>query len=147
MTTSAGACLAVLLLLGPVFAWADETRERQLELDVQQLRRELLAQGRRIDELERQAGRGVKETSVTMLPVVPVRPPWLVAANWERVHAGMSEAEVRQVLGNPTTVRGGATVESKILLYALEVAPEAYLAGSVELDAGKVREVKKPVLR
>ena len=30
---------------------------------------------------------------------------------------------------------------------AVEVAPEAYLAGSVELDAGKVREVKKPILR
>jgi hypothetical protein len=147
MTTSAGACLTILLLLGPVFASADEVRERQLELDVQQLRRELLAQGRRIDELERQAGRGVKETSVTMLPVVPVRPPWLVAANWERVHVGMSEAEVRQVLGTPTTVRDGGSEQSKIFLYALEVAPEAYLAGSVELDAGKVTEVKKPVLR
>jgi hypothetical protein len=147
MRTWAGACLSVLLLLAPVFAGADDARERQLELDVQQLRRELLAQARRIDELERQSGRGVKETSVTMLPVVPVRPPWLVAANWERVHAGMSEAEVKQVLGTPTTVRDGGSEQSKIFLYALEVAPEAYLAGSVQLDNGKVTEVKKPVLR
>lgn len=147
MTTAAGACLSVLLLLGPVFTWADDARERQLELDVQQLRRELLAQGRRIEELERQAGRGVKETSVTMLPVVPVRPPWLVAANWDRVHAGMTEDEVRQVLGTPTSVREGDSEQSKVFFYAVEVAPEAYLAGSVELDAGKVREVKKPVLR
>jgi hypothetical protein len=59
----------------------------------------------------------------------------------------MSEAEVRQVLGTPTSVRQGDNEQSKVFLYAVEVAPEAYLAGSVELDAGKVREVKKPVLR
>ena len=112
MATAAGTCLTVLLLLAPLFTWADEARERQLELDVQQLRRELLAQGRRIEELERQSGRGVKETSVTMLPVVPVRPPWLVAANWERVHAGMTEAEVRQALVNQgLDVIGGTPAE------------------------------------
>jgi hypothetical protein len=59
----------------------------------------------------------------------------------------MSEAEVKQVLGTPTTVRDGGSEQSKIFLYALEVAPEAYLAGSVQLDNGKVTEVKKPVLR
>jgi hypothetical protein len=138
--------LPLLLMLGSSAALADDARERQLELDVQQLRRELMAQSRRIDELERLAGRGgIRETAVTAVPVSPVLPPWLVAANWERVRTGMSEAEVRQALGTPTSVREGAA--GKVFFYALEVAPEAFLAGSVEIADGKVAEVKKPVLR
>ena len=140
--------LPLLLMLGPVTALADDARERQLELDVQQLRRELMAQSRRIDELERLAGRGgIKEATVVTSPVSPVLPPWLVAANWERVRPGMSEAEVRQLLGTPTSVREGSTAQGKTFFYALEVAPEAFLAGSVEIADGKVSEVKKPVLR
>jgi hypothetical protein len=140
--------LALLLLLGSVTAPADDARERQLELDVQQLRRELMAQSRRIDELERLAGRGgIRETAVATIPVSPVLPNWLMAPNWERVRQGMSEAEVRQVLGAPTSVREGSTAQRKTFFYALEVAPEAYLAGSVEIADGKVAEVKKPVLR
>jgi hypothetical protein len=147
MKAGRGASVALLLMLGLQAALADDTRERQLELDVQQLRRELLAQSRRIDELERLAGRSIKETAVTPTPVSPVLPAWLVAANWERVHAGMSEAEVRKVLGTPTSVREGDSPQRKTVFYALEVAPEAFLAGSVELSDGKVVEVKKPVLR
>lgn len=140
--------LPLVLMLGSFAALADDARERQLELDVQQLRRELLAQSRRIDELERLAGRGgIRETAVTAVPVSPVLPAWLVAANWERVRTGMSEADVRQVLGTPTSVREGATAERKTFFYALEVAPDAFLAGSVEIAEGKVAEVKKPVLR
>ncbi|HJS21162.1 MAG TPA: hypothetical protein VJ764_00780 [Steroidobacteraceae bacterium] len=147
MKTFTTAVLATLLTFGSLAASADDARERQLELDVQQLRRELMAQARRIDELERLTVRGVKETTVTAPVVSPVLPAWLVAANWERVRTGMSEADVRQVLGTPTSVREGSSAERRTFFYALEVAPEAFLAGSVELAEGKVIEVRKPVLR
>ena len=136
----------LLLIVASTAALADEARERQLELDVAQLRRELMAQGRRIDELERQTARGVRESPVTAPPVSPALPAWLVAANWERVRPGMSEADVTQLLGTPTSVRE-ANAQRKTLFYALEIAPEAYLAGSVEMADGRVSEVRKPVLR
>jgi hypothetical protein len=140
------AWLALLLVVSPTAALADEARERQLELDVAQLRRELLAQGRRIEELERQTLRGLPEATVKAPLVSPTLPDWLVAANWERVRAGMSEAEVTKVLGTPTSSRDAAP-QRKTLFYALEIAPEAYLAGSVEMTDGRVSEVNKPVLR
>jgi hypothetical protein len=140
------AWLSLLLTLTCTAVLADEARERQLELDVAQLRRELLAQSRRIDELERQTQRGVREPAATVPLASPALPAWLVAANWERVRPGMSEAEVTQVLGTPTSNRE-ANAQRKTLFYALEIAPEAYLAGSVEMLDGRVSEVKKPVLR
>jgi hypothetical protein len=70
-----------------------------------------------------------------------------VAANWERVRPGISEAEVKQLLGTPTSVREGSGAAGRVYFYALEVAPDAFLAGSVEVAEGKVTEVKKPVLR
>ena len=136
----------LLLAVSATGAFADEARERQLELDVAQLRRELLAQGRRIEQLERQTLRSVPEPTLNAALASPTLPPWLVAANWERVRPGMSEAEVTKLLGTPTSSREAAP-QRKTLLYALEVAPEAYLAGSVEMADGRVSEVKKPVLR
>jgi hypothetical protein len=59
----------------------------------------------------------------------------------------MPESEAVKVLGTPTSVREGSSPQRRTLFYALEVAPDAYLAGSIEIDDGRVSEVKKPVLR
>ncbi len=139
--------LLILLTLAALPAPAQDTRVRQLELDVAQLRRELLAQTRRISELERQTQRDVQDSTLPAPLASPTLLPWLVAANWERIRAGMAEAEAVQVLGTPTSIRTDGSAPRKLLLYALEVAPAAYLAASVEIVEGRVTEVRKPTLR
>jgi hypothetical protein len=135
-----------LLCIAPVRA--DELRERQLELDITQLRRELQAQARRIDELERlvrldapsrTSSRGVAATE-------PI-PGWLLAANWNRIKPSMSELEVIAILGKPSSVRTGANGSTRTLLYALEIGTGAFLAGSVEVGPKGVIAVNKPALR
>lgn len=139
---------ATLSLLLVSSATADEVRERQLELDVAQLRRELLEQTRRIDGLERllrvdqsqrASSRGTKAAEA--------EPGWLVAANWNRVRPSMTELEVIAILGTPSSVRAGSEASTRTLLYALEIGTGSFLAGSVELGPNGVTVVSRPALR
>jgi hypothetical protein len=143
------------LLLGllnglPALAQADDVRERQLELDVEQLRRELQAQSRRIDQLERGSMRSTERSVSAAAKNAPLPPPkvapWLVSANWERVRPGMTPEDVTKILGPATSERaaeGGTT----LLLYAVEIQEGVFLAGRVEIQAGKVSALQKPALR
>ena len=146
-----GILFLVLLIGAPHRAPADDIRERQLEIDVEQLRREVQAQARRIDQLERGTARStersVAESARNAPPPAPVKaPPWLVAANWDRVSPGTSEAEVTKILGPATSERAGDGTTT-LLLYALEIQEGVFLAGRVEIQAGKVSAVHKPALR
>ncbi len=145
------ALLSLGILAGaPITGRADEMRERQLELDVEQLRRDLQAQARRIDQLERSSMRSTERSisgSSQNAPLAPPKvPPWLVSANWERIHPGMGTAEVTKILGPATAERAGEG-QTTYLLYALEIQEGVFLAGRVELQSGKVNAVQKPALR
>lgn len=145
------AWLLIGLLNGlPAPLRADDVRERQLELDVEQLRRELQSQSRRIDQLERGSMRSTERSVSSTAQNAPLPPPkvapWLMSANWERVRTGMTPEEVAKILGPATSERagdGGVT----LLLYALEIQEGVFLAGRVEIQAGKVSAVQKPALR
>lgn len=145
-----GVLFLILLIGAPHGAPADDIRERQLEIDVEQLRREVQAQARRIDQLERGTARSTERSvaeSARNVPPAPVKaPPWLVAANWDRVRPGMSEGEVAKILGPATSQRSGDGTTT-LLLYALEIQEGVFLAGRVEIQAGKVSAVQKPALR
>jgi hypothetical protein len=145
---------AVLVLAGAQPAWGqDELRVRQLENEVSRLQRELDAQSRRIDELERNL-RGTSTRSLSPAPPDVIRreadssPAWLLTTNWDRIKPGMKDIDVIALLGRPTTVRpdpdGG---KGHSLMYALELGPNAVLAGSVRLDDSGVAQVTKPTLR
>jgi len=145
------AWLLLGLLAGtPALGLADDVRERQLELDVEQLRRELQAQARRIDQLERGSMRSTERSVAASAQNAPLPPPkvapWLITANWDRVRPGMSTDEVTRVLGPATSERAG-DASSTLLLYALEIQEGVFLAGRVEFQAGKVSAVQKPALR
>ncbi len=150
MRQAFGTLLLTVLSGAPQCAPADDIRERQLELDVEQLRREVQAQARRIDQLERGTARSTERSvaeSARNAPPPPVKaPPWLVAANWDRLRPGMSEDEVAKILGPSTSERAGDGA-TKLLLYAIEVQEGVFLAGRVEIQAGKVSAVQKPALR
>jgi predicted RNase H-like nuclease (RuvC/YqgF family) len=138
--------LAALTLSG--LATADDLRVRQLESDVARLQRELAAQARRIDQLERDlrnAGEPGTRSGAPLASATPKR--WLVAANWELVKPQMKESEVLALLGPPTSVRVEDDGSTRVLLYALELDAFAVLAGNVRLDARGVRQINKPGLR
>lgn len=135
-----------LLFISP--APADELRERQLELDLAQLRRELLAQTRRIDELERLVRLDLPpRTSQRGAKAPEAAPGWLVVGNWNRVKPAMTELEVIAILGTPSSVRAGSDGSSRTLLYALEIGTGVFLAGSVDVGPNGVEKVSKPALR
>jgi hypothetical protein len=139
---------AVLLLASTANA-ADDLRVRQLENEVMRLQREIDAQSRRIEGLERSVRNDVASRTV---PSGPARtadssPAWLVNANWDRLEPGMKELEVIAILGRPTSVRVEENGGARSLLYALELGPEAVLAGSVRMGDSGVAEINRPVLK
>jgi hypothetical protein len=143
---------AVIALLAAAPGWAEDTlRIRQLESEVQRLQREVDAQARRIDQLEQRAGTPGVPLATT--PPVTARqssegsPAWLLSTNWDRIKPGMKDVDVIALLGRPTTVRRDPDGKGHALMYALEIGPNAVLAGNVRVTETGVAEVTKPTLR
>jgi len=145
-TSSMRYLLAALLFLAPMSAWSsDESRLSFLEQEVRNLQRQVQSLSRQLDELRTRPDR----PSTPPASVVPVPSAasghWIDAAKWRRVQPGMSELEVVELLGPPTSVReeGGA----RMLLYALEIGTSGFLGGSVRLRDRAVVEVRAPSLQ
>ena len=148
--------LSGLLMTGVVAlcaapAWSQEDlRVRQLENEVSRLQRELDAQSRRIDDLERTR---IPGTVSSPAPPDAVRrsaessPAWLVSSNWDRIRTGMKELDVIALLGRPTAVRADPDGKTHALMYAMELGPNAVLAGNVRLGDTGVSQVTRPALR
>ncbi len=125
----------------------DDLRVRQLEQDLMRLQRELDAQSRRIEQLERsERNAGIGRATTPSARPSDSSPGWLLSANWDRVRTGMKELDVIALLGRPTSVR---TAEGKVqaLMYAMEVGPDAVLAGNVRMGDNGVAEINRPTLR
>jgi hypothetical protein len=146
----AGLLLITLLSCSSAFAQQiDDLRVRQLENEVSRLQREISAQSRRIEELERTARSGA--TAPRLPPASPPRedssPAWLLSTNWERLRPGMKELDVIALLGRPTSVHADADAKVHSLFYAMELGPNAILSGNVKIGESGVTQINKPVLR
>jgi hypothetical protein len=130
-------------------AQVDDLRVRQLENEVSRLQREIDAQARRIDELERTARNGAVAPRLppATTPREDSSPAWLVSTNWDRLRPGMKEIDVIALLGRPTSVRADTDGKRHSLFYAMELGPNAVLSGNVQLDAAGVTAINRPVLR
>lgn len=136
------------MLFIPAAHAQDALRVRQLENEVLRLQRELDAQSRRIETLERSlrnAG-AAPPLTVTTRPA-DSSPAWLVNSNWDRVRPGMKELEVIAVLGRPTSVRTDPDGKTRAMFYALELGPDTVLAGNVRIGDAGVAEITRPALR
>jgi hypothetical protein len=59
----------------------------------------------------------------------------------------MKDLEVIAVLGRPTSVRTDPDGKAHTLLYALELGPNAVIAGNVRMSDAGVAEINRPVLK
>jgi hypothetical protein len=136
------------LFIAPLSQAQDELRVRQLETEVMRLQREIDAQSYRIESLERSVRTGAPVAPVAAMPrAADNSPAWLVTSNWERLRRGMKDVDVIAVLGRPTSVRTEADGKSHTLLYALEIGPNAVLAGNVRMGETGVAEINRPTLK
>jgi hypothetical protein len=127
----------------------------QIEQDVRDLRRQVEAQQRRIEVLERSAGgatsrgpSGPRGTAAAPpVPAPATAAPWLSAANWAAIRPALAELEVIARLGPPTSMRVADDGRRRTLFYALEIGASGYLAGNVVLEDGRVVSVEAPRLR
>jgi hypothetical protein len=148
-----GLALALMLALAPTvaIAQAETLKIQQLEQDVRDLRRTVDLQQRRLDELERIAGRTSRPPGAPAARSVPVASSrdaaWLQAANWERVRPGLGELDVVSLLGPPTSMRAAADGRTRTLYYALEIGSSGFLGGHVVVEDRRVVSVELPRLK
>ena len=139
-----------LVLLGQSAVAADDVTDRlmKLEQDVNNLERQVQTLTRQLDEQRQQLSRSGDRSSparAASAPAAASSTAWLEAARWNRVKQGMSELEVIDVLGPPTSMREESG--ARVLLYAMEIGSSGFLGGSVEFRDRAVTAVNKPVLK
>ena len=151
----AGAALGALAVaFAPLPAPADDAaRMSQIESEIQQLRRQLDEQSRRLQRLEDALGRAgvaVPDSrpwrSPPGAPLAQPRttgaPPWHVPQAWDRVTKGMTADEVTAILGMPTAVE---SVDGLKTMFYRGTAPGgANLDGIVNFKDERVVAVARP---
>ena len=143
--------LLLVLMMLPLSASAtDEARFSFLEQEIRTLQRQVQVLTRQLDELRNRPSRPELQRSRPVAPnsgAAPADelPRWVDAARWRNLRSGMSELEVIELLGPPSSMReeGGA----RLLLYAMEIGSSGFLGGSVKLRGREVVEVANPTLQ
>ena len=127
-------------------AAADDYKVIKLEQDVRRLEQQVRDLSREIADLRRQTGAPAMSAPRDQEKAPSSSSPrWLQAKNWQRLRVGMTELEVVEVLGPPTSARVEGT--GRVLFYALEIDAGSFLGGSVELQDRRVAEINTPVLK
>lgn len=144
----------VMLAVAQSSMAADDYKVIKLEQDVRRLEQQVRDLSRQVAELRRVAGTSADPVPAAASQEAPEpsgSPPpdsllWLQAKNWQRVKIGMSEFEVIDALGPPTSTRAG-DAGARVLFYALEIGTGNFLSGSVELRDQRVVDISKPELK
>jgi hypothetical protein len=146
-----GICVGLLLAICLPCMAADDFKVIELEQDVLELERRVEDLSRQLAQLQSRSpspGTTRQPLARAACPEAPAcSPRWLNAANWRRVRTGMSEFEVIDMLGPPSSLRGAADSDSRTLMYATEIGSSGFLSGSVQLKDRRVVEVQIPALK
>jgi hypothetical protein len=123
-------------------AQAPDASIGELKKEIAQLKIAIGDQERRIAELERT----LKALQVVAAPVptaIPTpTPPWHLAPNWILIKKGMSEAQVVEILGPPTSV--DSTVDVRTLFYQPDSRATTAINGAVTLTDDRVTALVPP---
>ena len=131
----------------PCMAADDDFKVLRLEQQVLDLERKVDDLSRQLADLKQRSVSASTEREESSPAPVAADTRWLSAANWSRVRRGMTEFEVIDVLGPPTTLRGARDSPARTLMYAMEIGSASFLSGNVEMKDGRVVTVNVPVLR
>jgi hypothetical protein len=159
MTTSYCRALVVVVIpfvltmaLYPKYAGADDAaRISRLESEIRLLRTRVDEQQRRITRLEDELKRQANDPVVGTIPgrredriptASPDQLPWHSQESWTGVSRGMSEEQVTDVLGQPTSVE--AFGRYKTLFYRGTVPGSGSISGHVNLLDDRVLAVSPP---
>jgi len=120
-------------------------RDRDSRVDalikrVDDLTKEVGDQGQRIASLEKALKALQTPPQPSSIPA-PV-PAWHSATNWSLIKPGMSEAQVTEILGPPTSVQ--AVEDTRKLFYAPDPHSTNTLSGSVTLMDDRVIAMTPP---
>jgi hypothetical protein len=143
--------LMALLLIAAAHGAAaqDDYKVIKLEQDMRNLERQVQELSRQLGDAQRQiaqlGGRPVTRTDRSAPAAVDSSTPWLDVENWDRLRQGMTELQVIELLGPPTSMR--AEGDARTLFYAMEIGSNGFLSGTVRLEGRKVANVQKPTLR
>jgi hypothetical protein len=142
--------MALLLIAAAHGATAqDNYKVIKLEQDMRNLERQVQELSRQLSDAQRQiaqlGGRPVARTDRSAPAAVDTSTPWLDVENWDRLRQGMTELQVIELLGRPTSMR--AEGDARTLFYAMEIGSNGFLSGTVRLESRKVADVQKPTLR
>lgn len=141
-------CVPAILLCAPA-ASGDDFKVMKLEQDMRNVERQVQELSRQLNELRQRTSRAVGQQGIAPPSGSEPGPSteWLSAEAWKRVRPGMTELEVIELLGPPTSMRGGADAGTRQLLYAMEIGSSGFLGGSIQLKDRRVVEVQVPALR
>lgn len=141
--------LAIAVLVTAAAASAQQPdRVRQLEQEVNLLKRIVSEQAKRIERLERDvrgtsSGIDASGSAASRPQIATSSAPWHDRASWGSVKNGMSEAQVVSLLGRPTSVE---TIGSfKTLFYRGAVPSSGSVSGNIKLQDDRVWKVNIPV--
>lgn len=139
----------------PKVAASQQVASAELLAEIQLIKRLLVEQDRRISELEKTIAT-LRQANPPSGPIARQSPPqsssgstvqlgslpWMVPSNWDRVKRGMSESQVRGVLGAPVSVDA---FTGRKLFYKGEVPGSGSVTGYVWLIDDRVISIEKPV--
>jgi hypothetical protein len=115
----------------------------KLVMDTQELKRTVADQDKRIAELEKTVR--MLQSAAAPPPPAPIpapAPPWKTPTSWNLIKAGMSEAQVVEILGPPTGVQ--SVEDSRTLFYQPDSHSTSTLNGSVTLKDDRVTMSSPP---
>ena len=135
----------ILSLVSATALAADSNRIIALEQDVRNLERIVGNLEREVRELRRGGTQAIGRSNARSTQSDRSASDWVSASKWKQIHLKMSELEVIEILGKPTSMRSEG--DSRLLLYAMEISAAGFLGGSVRLRDGEAVEVQVPTLK
>jgi outer membrane protein assembly factor BamE (lipoprotein component of BamABCDE complex) len=126
----------LLLACGPAMAQTRDPRVDDLTKETAQLKRTIADQERRIAELEKTVKALQGAVTPATARIISDTPAWRVPSNWSLIRKGMSESQVMEILGTPTSVQ--SAIDTRTLLYTPDSRSGTTLNGSITLTDDRV---------
>lgn len=123
-------------------AQSRDPRVEKLTMEVEDLKRTLADQEKRIAQLESTVKMLQAAANPLPAPIPSPTPAWKASSNWVQVKPGMSEAQVESLLGPPTSV--SSVEDSRTLYYQPGASSTSTLNGSVTLKDDRVIAMTPP---